>query len=168
MNKFEKLLSGGDLRSLGKSNSVVSTVKSQDDFDDLMKYLDHSDRIIVMRTADAVEKITIHYPQYLFKHKKKILQLCKTAINKELKWHLALLLPRLNLTPKEVKSAWDLLSGWTTDKTNSRIVRVNSIQALYEFSIRDIKLKEKLNLLLTQVYKEHIPSLNARINKLKT
>lgn len=75
MLKFVKLLSGGDLRSIGKSNSIVPKVKNQNDFDELFKCLFHKDRIVVMRAADAIEKITVSNPLYLIKHKKKIIEL---------------------------------------------------------------------------------------------
>src|SRR6185369_7114070 len=101
MPEFEKILSGGDLRSIGNSNSVILKIKNQSDFDGLFKYLFHKDRIVVMRSADSIEKITINNPKYLTKHRKEIIGLCNVAKDKELKWHLALLLPRLNLESNE-------------------------------------------------------------------
>lgn len=63
MIKFERLLSGGDLRSIGNCNTVISKIKNQNDFDELIKFLFHNDRIVVMHTADAIEKISISHPQ---------------------------------------------------------------------------------------------------------
>jgi len=68
---------------------------SQHDFDELFKLLFHADRLIVMRAADMIEKITVRDSLYLTSHKIEIFDLCEIAQNKELKWHLALLLPRL-------------------------------------------------------------------------
>jgi cobalamin biosynthesis protein CbiD len=96
MTQFKKILSGGDLRSLGVCNSVISKIKNQNTFDELFKYLFHEDRLVVMRAADTIEKITNHNPQYLTKHKEEIIELCNVAKDKELKWHLALLIPRLH------------------------------------------------------------------------
>jgi len=105
MKNFEKTLSGGDLRSIGRGNSVVQKIRTRDDFDQFFKLLSHKDRLVVMRAADAIEKITRENKEYLFKHKKNILDLYKIAKDKELKWHLALLIPRLNLTIKELDNA---------------------------------------------------------------
>jgi hypothetical protein len=110
MNQFEKLLSGGDLRSIRKSNAVVLKVHNQNNFDKLFKCLFHEDRIIAMRAADAIEKLTREFSSYLTKYKKALLELCTTVRNKELKWHLALLIPRLNLSEKENESAWQILA----------------------------------------------------------
>lgn len=165
--QFEKILSGGDLRSIGQSNSVTAKIKTQNDFDELFKFLFHTDRLVVMRAADAIEKITINKPQYLLKHKQNILDLCQVARNKELKWHLALLLPRLHLNNKELGEAWNRLTNWAKDKTNSRIVRVNSIQGLSELLNQQGDLVEEFKLTLLEVEKENIPSINARIKRIK-
>lgn len=110
MKEFEKILSGSDLRSIGESNFAILKIKNQNDFDELFKYLFYADRLLVMRAADAIEKITINNPQYLTKYKKEIIQLCDVAKDKELKWHLALLIPRLNLKNMEFENAWDKLN----------------------------------------------------------
>lgn len=167
MADFVKILSGSDLRSIGKSNSIVSKIQNQKDFDDLFECILHIDRIIVMRAADAIEKITNNNPKYLTKHKRKIIELCNIVKNKELKWHLALLIPRLTLDSKEFGTAWNTLTMWAKDKTNSRIVRVNSIQGLFEIMKQENELGKDFVLTLSELEKENIPSINARIRKLK-
>ncbi len=168
MKDFLKLLSGGDLRSIGKSAKLVSEIKDQNDFDRLIKFLFHHDRIVVMRAADSIEKITVHHHEFLSKYKKEVLSLCDSAENKELKWHLALLLPRLHLDNKDLGKAWHILTIWAYDKTNSRIVRVNSIQGLFELMQYEPNLKLDLLHTLLDIEKEGIPSLTARIKKLKS
>jgi hypothetical protein len=163
---FDKLLSGGDLRSIGKSNSVISKVKNQSDFDELCKCLFHPDRLVVMRAADAIEKITISNPQYLTKHEKKITELFYIAKNIELKWHLALLIPRLHLTDKEFEKAWKELTKWAQDKTNSRLVRVSAIQGLFEMTKQNSSVTKDFITLTNEVKKENIPSINARIRNI--
>lgn len=167
MAVIEKLLSGGDLRSIGKSNATISNIKNQNDFDELFKCLFHKDRVVAMRTADAVEKITISQPHYLTKHKKEIIELCNDAKDKELKWHLAQLIPRIHLNKKEFGNAWNILTKWAKDKTNSRIVRVNSIQGLFEMLKHEKELEHDFNLTLSEIEKENIPSIMARIRKIK-
>lgn len=117
IQKFEKILSGGDLRSLGKSNSIILKIKNQKD--------------------------------------------------KELKWHLALLMPRVILNNKETVMAWNILTNWAKDKDNSKIVRVNSIQGLFEIMNRRNDLINNFNLTLLELEKENIPAIRARINKIR-
>lgn len=72
MADLETILNGGDLRSIGQSNTVVTLIDSQNKFDELFKLLFHPDRKIVMRVADAIEKITLTHCQYLKAHKDDI------------------------------------------------------------------------------------------------
>jgi hypothetical protein len=167
MKRFEGLLSGGDLRSLGASRSLISRINNQTDFDALFEYLFHSDRLVVMRAADVIEKITIKHPHYFNKHKKRILELSLTAANKELQWHLAQFIPRLSLTGAELGKVWAVLTEWAKDKKNSKIVRVNALQALFDLAKKKISLMKDFNLTLSQLEKENIPSINARIRKLR-
>ncbi len=167
MNKFQEILKGGDLRSIGKANEIVTMVNTQNDFDELFIGLNHSDRKVVMRTADAIEKITLDKLDYLQKHKTELLNLCQIAKDIELKWHLVLLVSRLSLTKKELGNTWDLLTKWATNKKESKIVRVNSIQGLFNLLQQNHELSQDFNLTLSEIEKEKIPSLNARIKKLQ-
>ena len=81
MNEFEQLLAGGDLRKIGNSNVVVKLIHNQNDFDKLFTLLFHANRLIVMRAADAIEKISIHSPQYLNKYKQEIFSISETVKN---------------------------------------------------------------------------------------
>lgn len=166
MKDLLELLTGGDLRSIGRSNEVVRQIKNQDDFDNLFQYLFHEDRIVAMRTSDVIEKVTLANGKYLNKHKIKIIELCKSSPNKEVKWHLALLVPRLLLSKNELVEIWELLSFWALDKKESRIVRVNSIQGLFNLLQKNKQFVEDFDLISANLGKENIPSINARLRKL--
>lgn len=167
MKHLLELLSGGDLRSIARSNKVVGLVQDQEDFDKLFRYLYHEDRRVVMRAADAVEKITVSNKGYLDGHKKEIIELCRKATGKELKWHLALMVSRLQLTKSELGMVWELLTSWAVDKKESRIVRVNAVQGLFNLLLQHQELERDFELLLSGLEGERIPSLNARIRKLR-
>jgi hypothetical protein len=89
-----------------------------------------------------------------------------TAVNKELKWHLALIISRLPLNKEEVAKVWTRLWVWVTDKGESRIVRVNALQALTEL-LKQTGQFEQMQKLLDRLAKENIPSLSARIRKVE-
>lgn len=166
MNRFQDILKGGDLRSIGRANEIVLQVKDQKAFDELFQCLSLPDRKVVMRAANAIEKITIKNPELLEKHKTAILTLCKNAREIELKWHLALIVSRLNLTNKELKNAWDLLRRWATEGKESKIVKVNAIQGLYDLLQQYPGLSDEFNSIVSEISKENIASLNARIRKI--
>jgi hypothetical protein len=155
MSDISNKLKGGDLRSVGKVNSVIEKITNQQTFDELFKDLFDNDRLIVMRTADAVEKITIKHP------------LLDEAVNKELKWHLAQLISRLNLNNKETSIVWAKLTQWAKDKSESRIVRVLSLQSLFDIQKKFPELKKDYTNTIEIMDRENIPSIKARIRILK-
>jgi len=166
MDDLIKYLDGGDLRTIAGANKVVSLIKTQSDFDKLFQYLFSDDRLIVMRTADAIEKITTKHPEYLTKHKQEIIDLMNSAKDKEFKWHLVLIVARLNLTTDELGIIWQKLSNWAKDKKESKIVRVNSIQSLFDLVKKNPELKRDFDLTIQEIVAENIPSINARLRKL--
>jgi hypothetical protein len=165
---FIEYLKGGDLRSLEKSQKLCSLISNQDQFDSLFSYLFSSDRKVIMRAADVIEKITIDHPSYLNSHKKEILVLSNNAKDKELVWHLALLIPRIPLTKLEIQKVWEILTNWAIHFKEGRIVRVNSLQSLWDLSIKHSEYTGYFKKLLSKIEKENIPSLNARIRKIRT
>jgi len=167
LKDFVHLLLGKDLRSLSKTNEVVQMVDDQTSFDALFSLLWHHERPLVMRAADAVEKITARHNEFLNPHKTQLLSLLKSAINKELKWHVAQLLPRLNLDEQEVHEVWSTLSYWVQNPNESKIVRVNSLQGLHDLVQRFPMLKEEFERVIHKIEREPIPSLQARIRKLR-
>jgi hypothetical protein len=160
-------LKGGDLRSIGKANTLITEITNQRKFDELFKGLFNNDRLVVMRSADAIEKITIEHPEYLDSHKNALLELLQIANHIELKWHLAQITPRLKLTKKETGIVWNILTQLAIDKSGSRIVRVFSIQALYDIQLQYPELKKDFTDTLAKLDRENIPSIKARIRILR-
>lgn len=167
MKNFEKLLSGGDLRSIGNSNAIAAEIKNQAEFDELFRYLFHEDRLVKMRAADALEKISAAHPGYLAGHKKELFKLLNTEAGIELQWHLAQLITRVDLAAKETEIVWAKLSEWVMNKNQSRIVRVNSLQSLYDLSNQYPGFKNKFTTIINKLEKEQISSIAARIKKLR-
>ena len=165
---LKEKLSGGDLRSIGEANKVVDEIDSQDGFNSLFHFLYEKDRLIVMRAADAIEKITLIHPEYLNQHKDEIVDFCLSeTANIEFKWHLALLLSRLSLSIKEQDMVFEILKKWVLNPKESKIVRANALQSLYELSKKNETFKKDFSSIVGIVEKENVPSLNARIKKLK-
>ncbi|MCP4976554.1 MAG: hypothetical protein GY931_10370 [Maribacter sp.] len=165
-NKFISYLKGGDLRSIVNADKVVSLVKTKNDFAELFSYLHSNDRLLVMRSADAIEKFTLKNPDFLIGYNQEIINLMNKAVDKELKWHLALMSSRLDLTLKELEIIWGILNGWVKNKKESRIVRVNSIQALFDLTKQNEELRKDFEITIQEIETENIPSINSRLRKL--
>jgi len=143
MKNFEHLLLGGDLRSVARILEAIRAVQDQQSFDIFFKLIFHHERQLVMRAADAVEKITRMFPWFLAPHKGQLLDLLNSAINIELKWHVAQLITRVPLTYKDLKNVWSILAHQAQNPNESKIVRVNSIEAMYTLSQQFPELKNK-------------------------
>jgi hypothetical protein len=163
---FAHLLLGKDRRSIAGSDEVVQAVRDQPTFDELFGLLLHHERLLVMRAADAVEKITTNNKAFLTPHKGQLLALLKSALHNELKWHLALLVSRLQLDENELNDVWRILSYWALNPNESKIVRVNSIQGLFELSHQYSGFDDALSHIFQALQYEKIPSLQARLRKL--
>src|SRR5271163_3700466 len=102
MHRIVKKLAECDRRSIGRSNEVVAEVLVHPRlFPHLIAGLFADDAVIRMRAADAMEKTTARRHDLLRPFKKKLLAIATSTNQKELRWHLALVIPRLKLTPQE-------------------------------------------------------------------
>lgn len=166
---FSILLAGGDLRSLRNSKRVINSVQNKTDFERLFKLIYSSSRPVAMRASDAIEKITKTHPEYLRGHHNDLLELARHATSKELKWHLAQLVPRLDLPQSEVERAWHYLNYWACNPNESKIVRVNALQGLYELSSRskNSEMRGRFNRTLSALETQHVPSLSSRARVLR-
>lgn len=164
---LEELLDGGRPRSIDEGTKIIRLIDNQRSFDALFELLFHENPVVVRRAADAVEKISLGRPEYLKFHKTLLLKLFETAEDKEVKWHLAQLVSRLELNEVEFGVVWQILSTWAMHPKESRIVRTNSIHALFDLLSQYPELTQDFLITAGQVEKENIPSINARMRKLK-
>lgn len=164
---FSNLLLGNDLRTVRQNAIVVRAVKDQDSFDDLFALVFHHQRPVVMRAVDAVEKVTIHHPEYLQSHKAQLMSVLKSADHKELKWHIAQLIPRLALSEDELREVRNIFAYWALNRYESKIVRVNALQGLFDLSQKHPEVKADLLTTISAMEHDRIPSIQARIGRLR-
>lgn len=129
-------LDGDDRRSIGRSNQIASEViENPQLFNELFDgMLEENSAVVRLRAADAVEKITRQRPEYLRRHKRRlIVQLARTN-QPGVRWHIAQMLPRLNLTRKDLPRVLDILQAYLNDP--SRIVATSAMQALADLTKR--------------------------------
>jgi HEAT repeat protein len=165
MNEILRQLKGGDRRSVGNSGEMVRRVSSNPSlFGDLFAGLFDDDRVIRMRAADAVEKVTRQRPDLLQPWKKPILEQLSGLPEKELRWHIAQLIPRLTLTSTEQGTAVEILLGYLADE--SSIVRTCSMQALADLALHDTRLRSQVAPLIVRLTKTGTPAMRSRGRKL--
>ena len=165
MDTILRKLKGGDRRSIGRADEVVSEVmKNSALFNQLIDGLFVEDPVVRMRAADAIEKITLDHGQHLQPHKRKIIRLAAVATQQELRWHLAQVIPRLALTPREKIRVVNILFDYLQDKSN--IVVTFSLQALADFAVDDEKLRPRVMGVLKELTHTGSPAVKNRGKKL--
>jgi hypothetical protein len=165
MNTILRKLCGGDRRSIGRSNEIVEEVLNRPS---LFRYLFEGtlsrDAIVHMRAADAAEKVTARQPELLRPHKRKLLTIAGSSDQQEVRWHAALMLPRLKLTAKERAVAVDILFDYLRD--HSSIVKTFAMQGLATLASGDPHLRAKMLPLLQELTEVGTPAMRARGRKL--
>jgi len=165
MNRIEKLLSVGDLRTAGKSEEVVILVSSNPKlFGDVINAILLENPGLRMRASDAVEKITRDHPEWLKPYKRMFLSKIASINQKEVRWHTAQILPRLNLTKKERELVYDLMQSYLKDE--SSIVKAFAMQALTDIAMQDSSYVDKVRKQLKRLMKEGTPAMKSRGKKL--
>lgn len=161
---LQKLL-GTDRRSIGKVNEIVTDVLADPRlFGIVFNGMRDADAVLRMRCADAVEKITLTHPEYLRPYKRKLLQHVAKIEQPEVRWHVAQLLARLELTPAERREVIRILFAYLKDE--SKIVKTFSMQALAELAAQEIELRPAIIKKLQALTRTGSPAMKARGRKL--
>lgn len=165
MNSVLTKLTGGNRGSIGRSNEVVAAVLARPAlFPALFAGFSNDDPVIRMRAADAIEKITTQRPELLQPFKRKLLAIAGGSDQQEVRWHSALMLPRLTLTRAERAVVRDILFDYLRDK--SSIVKTFAMQALWDLAAADPKLKAQIIPLIEELTLVGTAAMRARGRKL--
>ncbi|HXV42386.1 MAG TPA: hypothetical protein VEC96_04950 [Anaerolineae bacterium] len=165
MQEVLKKLSGGDRRSIGRVDEVVADVLANPDlFGTLFEGMLSDDPLIRMRSADAVEKITALHPEYLQPYKNQLIEQVANIDQQEVRWHVAQMLPRLELSEAERARSVEILMDYLNDK--SKIVKTFAMQALADLAEREAKLRPQVIKLLAELTQTGSPAMKSRGRKL--
>jgi hypothetical protein len=167
MHPILRKLIGGDRRSIGRSEEVVSDVlKNPGLLKVLITGLRVSYPVVRMRTADAMEKISSVNPEFLSPYKGLLIEQATTSDQKEVRWHLAQILPRIKLSQKETNQVVDVLLSYFSD--SSSIVKTFSMQALADIARQRPNLRPSILTHLREYTLTGTPAMKARGRKLLT
>jgi hypothetical protein len=162
---FSRVLQGGDRRSIGNSNQIAALIlKNPRRFSELIECLWSDDPIVRMRAADAAEKASLKKPELLAPFKAELLGLAEEAVQAELRWHLAVMLPRLPLSRTDCKRARFILHKYLSDR--SSIVKTCALQGLAELARGDAAIEAEMIDLLETVCRTGTPAMKARSRNL--
>jgi len=158
-------LEGGDRRSIGRVDEVVAGVLADPSlFDALFYGMLDEDPVVRMRSADAVEKITALRPEYLPPYKAVLIGEVARSKQQEVRWHVAQMAPRLDLSADEREAVVGILLAYLEDQ--SRIVKTFSMQALADLAQTDAQLRSQVLPILEDLAATGSPAMRSRGRKL--
>lgn len=153
------------MRSIGRADEVAREVLDDPSlFPLVMEGMAHEEPLIRMRASDVVEKVTAQRPELLGPFKDRILGQISAIQQQEVRWHVAQLLPRLELDDAEKSLAVTILMGYLRDK--SRIVKTFAMQALADLAENDPALKPGVRTLIEELVRTGSPAVQSRGRKL--
>jgi hypothetical protein len=165
MHELLERLTGGDRRSIGRSNEVVTAVlRDPSLFGVLFGGLSSSDPLIRMRAADALEKITVRHPEWLHPYKEQLIRQVAQSQEQEVRWHVAQMFPRLQTSQDERAAMVAILLGYLGDR--SRIVKTFAMQALADLAEQDAGLRPQVIHVLEVQSRTGSPAMQSRGSKL--
>ena len=167
MHALLKKLEGGDRRSIGRVGEVVEDVLNDSSlFEILIDGLFMDDPLIRMRAADAIEKITADFPEYLQPFKQRLIYLSGQTAQQEVKWHLSQILPRLPLESKDKEIVIKNLFSYLNDQ--SKIVVTFAMQALADLTIKEPDITARVTRAIETLTQTGSPAIRSRGKKLLT
>ena len=159
------LLEGGDRRSIGRSDEVAGIVRRNPRlFPKLMEGMWSENPVVRMRAGDAAEEVTRKNPELLLPYEKEVLGLMSEAEEPELRWHLAVMVPRLPLNAKGRRLVISVLTGYLNDR--SSLVKTFALQGLANLAQEDPNIRARVIDILRDATRTGTPAMRARSRKL--
>jgi hypothetical protein len=162
---LERLLSGGDLRSIGGAaaamQDLLEGLRSPEEF---VRLIEDGTPVVRMRAADALEKATRSSPQLVSGAADWLLGLLSSTQSKEVRWHLLQMAPRINWQRTRHAALLSAVERAFSDE--SAIVQASALQALAELASQSAAFEDALRRRLPWAAESALPSLRARARKL--
>ena len=163
--ELRSMLEGPDRRSIGRATEAAQAVTDgYCDCRHAVALLHDEDALIRMRAADALEKATVQDASVIAPFRKELVDLLCQTEQKEMRWHLAQMVPRLTLNTRERRIAVTALERYLED--GSSIVRTCALEALSRFAARNTTFQTRVQKLLRAAERNGTPAMRARARRL--
>jgi hypothetical protein len=155
------MLTGGRPLFVGRVREVAALMLSQPKkTSQLIECLWDEDAGVANRAADALERATFHEPALAQPWKDSLLGLLAEAEQNKLRWNLALVVPRLELTVPECRRVATILQTYLEDR--SSIVKTLAMQGLADLTRQDPALLPEVLDMLRILARSGTPAQRAR------
>ena len=158
---IRSMLAEGSRLAVGRVREVAALVLAHPkNAARLIECLCDEDPGVANRAADALERASYHQPSLAAPWKDSLLGILAEPEHNKLRWNLALVVPRLALTPSEARRAAETLRTYLEDK--SSIVKTCAMQGLAELTRHDPSLLPEILDLLRILSRSGTPAMRAR------
>ena len=163
---LERLLSGGDPRSLeGVEQAIASVWSDRATLGVLFECLFSADEVVRMRASDALEKVARSRSELFADFKQRLLGEVARIEQPSVQWHLAQILAEIDLTVDERERAVAILKQ-NLERYDDWIVLNLTLQALAQFAQHDPRLRDELIPILHHHQKSSRKSIAKRATRL--
>ena len=135
-------------------------------FPKLITGLWSAEALVRMRAADAAEKVTRKHRELLQPYKDELLGLMAETQAQELRWQLAVLVPRLELNARERQVAISSLHRYLENR--SSMVKTFALQELVDLVKNEPDIRSRVTDIVRQATRHGTPAMKARSRKLLT
>ena len=158
---IRSILSGGHRLGVARVREVAELILARPrKVPQLVECLWDPDPGVANRAADALERASFRRPELLALWKDSLLGLLAEARENKLRWNLALMVPRLNLSKTEIGRAAGTLRTYLED--SSSIVKTAAMHGLAGLALQDPSLKPEVLDLLHILSRSATPAMRAR------
>jgi hypothetical protein len=167
MGKILDLIREGDMRTIGGAADAAALVRAKPALmAELMDLLSYPGAAVRMRASDALEKASANNIDILVPYKALLLDLAEATAQKELRWHFAQVLVRLDLNEEEIDDVAGQFRRWYRIDESS-IVRTFVLQGMAVLARRQPALVDEVLALAEQALASNTPSLKVRARKVR-
>lgn len=131
---------------------------------DLIRDLEDVDPIIKIQAAEKLQRLSSGDLSGLLPFKAKLMQLAGKANQQEVRWHMAQLLPSLQLSAGEREDLKQLFISYLDDE--SYIVQISALKALADMALEDESIKPDVTQVLEENLASGVPAIQARCKRL--
>ncbi len=145
----------------------IPSFTTQAEFDQLFNKLISKNSYEAENALYILTQLSAETSCYLNNRSAELVELISITKNTVQKRNLATIASKVEFSDFEIHIIWEYFSHWVLDKKESRIVRANSVEALYVLSSKHTELTKDFETIVANLSSERIPSIYSRLKKLK-
>jgi hypothetical protein len=163
---MRRMMVGGDRRSIARSNEALALLRVEPArISDLVRLVDDTDWLVVMRTIDLMEKLAHEHPDWIQPHRKLFIGPLAEHPSWEIRLQIARALPLLRWTPAERKRVVAILLGYVEHP--QKFLKAWSADSLSRLAVDDASLMRVVERLIEDFEHSGSPALISRARRIR-